>query len=278
MASSTAMTPALVRQKLASMKTKLAVQGMKNILKLGSHNETADAHFIFTEYDQKKQISAHKSILAAASPVFMAMFYGPLKEKGEVKMVDESMIAFKVFLKAIYHNFEVINMENISDVMSLADKYDARIVMDYCTEFLTLNIDVDNICFILSLALTYRLIYLKVRCKFRINWDSSNVLKSKSFMEADLSTLECIMQINRPSWNQKEVFDACVKWAQKSCERKSIDDTPDNLRAELGPCFAYIKFDCMTQSEFIKCERSCPFFTFGEYKNIISNFTCHTDD
>lgn len=57
-------------------------------------SENADVVFIV----ENKHIPAHKIILAAASDVFKAMFYGSLKEQGDIRIVGATVSAFKEFL------------------------------------------------------------------------------------------------------------------------------------------------------------------------------------
>lgn len=254
-------------------KSQFAMDRMTSLYDLFENNEATDVDFVFTQSGQSKQISAHKVILAAESPVFKAMFYGPMKEKGQVKMIDVHSTAFMVFLQAIYHKFETINMDNIAEVMRLADKYDTQSVMDYCTESLGQFISVKNVCLIIGLALRYGQKTLMFSCDNIVSTQWKAVLKSDSFLEIDCTTLDHILQLNVVLRNEKETFDACIEWAKKSCERKLIEVTPTHLRVELGQCFAHINFNHMSQIEFVECEHANPIFTFDEYKNIITKFT-----
>lgn len=55
--------------------------------KLYRDRKTADVYFVVRSGDVAcKRIPAHKILLAAASDVFGAMFYGPLKEGGDVRI------------------------------------------------------------------------------------------------------------------------------------------------------------------------------------------------
>lgn len=55
-----------------------------------------DCKFIF---EGKRSLAAHKLILGHASPVFNAMFYGGLKEQGDVIIED---IEYEIFCKLIW--------------------------------------------------------------------------------------------------------------------------------------------------------------------------------
>ena len=48
-------------------------------------------------------VGAHKAVMALRSPVFKAMFYGPLAEKGElIRIKKTSMFAFKEMVRYIH--------------------------------------------------------------------------------------------------------------------------------------------------------------------------------
>lgn len=88
------------------------------------NEETADVHFVFEIDDMEQRVAAHKSLLAAGSPVFHAMFYGTIKEKGDVKISDASVKGFMDFLSVFYLDQVKINKENVAEIMDLSNKYD----------------------------------------------------------------------------------------------------------------------------------------------------------
>lgn len=56
--------------------------------KLYLNGELADVHFVFKTVDNVQRIPANKAILAVRSPVFSRMFFGMLKEVGNIEIVD----------------------------------------------------------------------------------------------------------------------------------------------------------------------------------------------
>ena len=79
-----------------------------------------------------KNIAAHRMFLAGVSPVFMGMFYGPLKETQEIVDVkDISPEAFENMIKFIYNpregtmfNLEEVNCpQKLFESLAVADKY-----------------------------------------------------------------------------------------------------------------------------------------------------------
>lgn len=73
---------------------------MQNRAKLNKlnqlHAEENNDEVCFLCKDEK--LIAQKYVLAATSPVFEAMFLGPMKESGDIVVKDASPDVFKVFL------------------------------------------------------------------------------------------------------------------------------------------------------------------------------------
>lgn len=57
-----------------------------------------DCTFIFNNECGKTSISGHKLILAAASPVFEAMFYGSMSNENQISITDIQPEIFKILL------------------------------------------------------------------------------------------------------------------------------------------------------------------------------------
>lgn len=98
----------------------LVNQGACAILYL--NEQLADVNFVFKNEAEVEKVPANKAILAALSPVFRAMFFGPMKEKGDVEMVDATADGFKEFLGFFYLDQVKLTIENIDEVIQLADK------------------------------------------------------------------------------------------------------------------------------------------------------------
>ena len=66
--------------------------------------------------DSEKKIGAHKLLLVGVSPVFKNMFYGLMKEEGEVVVKETTPEAFDAMIKYIYHPIggEPYNLNHIS--------------------------------------------------------------------------------------------------------------------------------------------------------------------
>jgi len=71
-----------------------------------SPQPTSDVTFIFVDQNsgEKKELHAHKLLLAFGSEVFMTQFFGSLKEeRNAIPVEDASFDAFKIFLDVLYN-------------------------------------------------------------------------------------------------------------------------------------------------------------------------------
>jgi BTB/POZ domain len=103
---------------------------------------------------QDKEFKAHKLVLAAASPVFNAMFKEGTKEQRDshVNIEDVNSDIFDVFLRFLYSG-EVDHLaEMCFDLFAAADKYDVQPLRDICIRHMAENITVDNAVDFLALA------------------------------------------------------------------------------------------------------------------------------
>jgi BTB/POZ domain len=103
---------------------------------------------------QGKKLRAHKVILAAASPVFEAMFKEGTKELEEnyVIIQDIESDVFEVFLRFLYSgNVDQLD-EMFTDLFPVADKYDVQPLRKICIRHMADNISVENAVEVLALA------------------------------------------------------------------------------------------------------------------------------
>lgn len=240
----------------------------------------SDVNFLFYEkntenVDSKKlieKVPAHKLILASASPVFEAEFYGLIKENGDIDIVDSSPEAFKEFLQCFYLGAVTFTMKNIPEIMNLANKYDVSDCMDACVQFFTDNFTEKDIWLAYELANLHEHKKLKKFCEKHIVNSSDTVLKSDEFLDCDKKSLHEILKLDLNS-REITVFNRCLAWAKNACQQNGLDENNfKNLRNQLGDCLYLIRFGTMTIHEFstLNCDG---IFTTVELKDIIRSIS-----
>ncbi|XP_055301672.1 BTB/POZ domain-containing protein 3-like [Sitodiplosis mosellana] len=216
------------------------------IKKLYGDERTADVHFIFKS---KERIPAHKYLLAAASDVLDAMFYGSIKEKGDVEMDDASAVGFKEFLRFFYFNKVKLTMANISDVMNLGQKYNVTECFDLCVRFLAENLTIFNALEVHSLAVLFEQDDLKTKCEYLIEFHTEEILKSTNFLECDQRHFNTILKLDSLSCSEAVVFEAAMSWVKAASNQEEL--TKDIVQTHLGDLFHEIRFRSMSHNEFI---------------------------
>lgn len=216
------------------------------------NNDSADVRFVFEVDGQEIVLPAHKIILSARSPVFHAMFFGELKEIGDIKINDASVNGFKQFLALFYLNEVKINGDTVFELTNLANKYDVSEGLEKCEQYLLkYYTDTDGICTHLSFANKFNLNKLQENCKENIQAKAIEVFKSDDFLNTTLDVLRMILRFNDFNCFEIDVFRACINWAENTCNRDGIDSKDQqNLRRVLDDCFYSIPFTAMNIEDF----------------------------
>lgn len=179
--------------------------------------DTADVHFavkIGNEGGAFERIPGHKSQLAAGSDVFKAMFYGDIKELGDVMVTDISVSGFKEFLQFFYLSRVQLTTENFGEVMNFGQKYIVPECLKIGLIFLKDELTVDNICTIYDVAIALDIKELNKLCENWITVNSEDFFNSDSFLSCSRDLLGHILQLNHFSCSEMDIFVACISWVK----------------------------------------------------------------
>ena len=141
---------------------------------------------IFTDVTlecQGKKFEAHKLILAAASPVFKAMFKKGTKEHRDnyVNIKDIDSNVFEVFLRFLYSG-KVDKLDGMClDLFAAADMYDVQSLRIICIHHMSANMSVDNVVNILALAERHSIEATKSSALQFIKMNFADVVKTASW-------------------------------------------------------------------------------------------------
>jgi len=107
--------------------------------------------------ENKKEVKAHKIILATFSSVFRAMFFGPVKETKDVITVKETTAeAFKTMIEYFYQvdiDCGEIDVIEMFDIVNLAEKYNVTELNDELKEQMEkVPITMDNLMEVAAIA------------------------------------------------------------------------------------------------------------------------------
>lgn len=206
------------------------------------------------------------------SDAFRAMFYGDLKETGDIKIVDVSVDAFKEFLQFFYLDQIKLSMKNITEVIYLVQKYMVDDCIGICEQFLNESLTNDNVCSIYEIAIRFDLDFLMQQCQNRIKKNAVVVFQTQGFHECNKTVLSQILKSNAMSCTEREIFLACMDWMKAVCGQIVV--TKDMVRHHLGELFYEIRFGSMKIQEFSQLLPTYgSLFTADEYQEIIQMTT-----
>ena len=171
-----------------------------------------DIFFLVKGGDGKcSKFGAHRVLLAAISPVFRRMFFGPMAEtKEEMEVKDTSPEAFRAMINYIYtrHPHDVLDEigcpETLLELFALADMYDipklkTRILDEVEAEAYEINLE--NLISLATVANSYRGVYadisnkvLMLCLKFYFRLDATD---KDALLESSDGILQELMEVGR---------------------------------------------------------------------------------
>lgn len=239
------------------------------------NEQFADVDFVFSADGVTVKIPAHRTLLAASSKKFKAMFATKKEDthdtKKQVSITDASIVGYKRLLQFIYFDKVAIPISEIAEVLSLLEQYGMSEWLRVCELSLIEQLQLDDICIGLDVALTLGLHCLKEHCARTISNATIQVLSSESFLRCSKNALKFILEIDNISC-KTELFDACLNWAKNACDKKGADSKNiENLRIALAGCVQSIPFAAMKAHQITECIiKGLGFFTSEELKELYS--------
>ncbi|KAJ2945129.1 hypothetical protein O0L34_g9190 [Tuta absoluta] len=191
--------------------------------------EWADCSFQFESGAGKgaPNLAAHRLILAMASPVFAAMFYGYVGDKEEpIHISDIDHAVFSSMLDYIYTDeVEVTGLEMACDLFRAANKYILVHLERKCINYLLENLSPQKVCYIYEFSCMYNEEELKKKCVKMFRTNTLDILKAKTFKDAQLDTLKTIYSLDTLSIDSElDLFEALVEYTKKDTEVESLED------------------------------------------------------
>ncbi|KAJ2941252.1 hypothetical protein O0L34_g3449 [Tuta absoluta] len=174
-------------------------------------------------------LDAHKLVLAMASPVFAAMFYGNVgNQESSVNINDIDLPTFTSLLEYIY-----TDVTDISDVVSAmklykaANKYIVVHLEKLCLDYIFNNLNPSEVCQIYEFACFFDEKTLELKCLELFSTKTQFVLKGSSFRNASVTTLKKIVAMNTLDINSEiDLFNALLEYAD-NCQKPSVDQNFD---------------------------------------------------
>uniref|UniRef100_A0A3Q4HJP5 Kelch-like family member 11 n=2 Tax=Neolamprologus brichardi TaxID=32507 RepID=A0A3Q4HJP5_NEOBR len=174
-------------------------------------------------------VSAHRSVLSAASQYFMLLLSGQFSESrsGRVELKEwssgtrpdtdtvESVVQF------MYTGEVRVTTANVHEVLELADRFLLGQLKTFCGEFLMRKLSMSNCVAVHSLAHMYTLNQLAQRAAETIRRNFHKVIHNEEFFTLPFHLVRdwlCDAEITVES--EQELFEAIVKWIHHNPEER----------------------------------------------------------
>lgn len=194
-----------------------------------------------------RKIMAHRKLLVL-SPV-LATTLEMAEDSTTIPIEDTPSDAFNGLVGFFYTGQIELTLTNIEMNYHLAYKYGCMELAMVCEEYIVQIINPDNVVLFYSLGILYDSDLVQCSCHELISNKTDIVFQSSGFFKCNRETLSLMLTINETDSEEHIIFDQCMKWAIYKCKEKKIDNSPANLRAELGNCWKMINWRQMDQDE-----------------------------
>lgn len=198
-------------------------------------NEHADVTFIV----ENTRIPAHKVILSVRSSYFYTLFSGGFAEakQNEIELTVP-LDAFKAILKYIYTgclSLAALEIHPIIEIYDLAEQYGFETLNKIISEYLTVNLRLDNSVSILNAAHLYSLNDLQAACLNFMDFNSTEIINHDTFK--DLLQFPLCTLLKRDTFYVPEIdiFKAICNWATTNPDA----DVKVSMITILINCFLY---------------------------------------
>ncbi|XP_048487436.1 uncharacterized protein LOC105381817 [Plutella xylostella] len=182
----------------------------------------SDCTFLVGSEPHQVAVTGHKMILAMASPVFEAMFFGGMAERNEpIQILDVQPDAFKALLEYIYtDNINISSFDKACELCYGAKKYMLPHLVKECTRYLWSDLYPRNACRAYEFARLFEENVLMDKCIQIISMNTKDVLNDSSFEEAELNTVITVFSLDHLNVDSElDLFEAAVRYSKAQDKR-----------------------------------------------------------
>lgn len=185
-------------------------------------------------------INSHKIILSTASPVFEAMFFGPLAETCCIEISDISYEAFQLMLEYIYTDevdmSAIVQIEDLMELYYCAKKYLLTVLQLTCEKLIRTTLRHENILQAIDMAVAMNIPEL---LEITLSFFSKYCLIGRYFSNIILKndfhiSKECLNYILASGIKQQNINLICLikKWCRTEAQLLALK--PDEVRLTLN--------------------------------------------
>ncbi|RUS72762.1 hypothetical protein EGW08_019480 [Elysia chlorotica] len=186
------------------------------------------------------------------------MFLGPMRATSQddsgssVVIPDIEPQPFLAFLRYLYCGEAAITPENVIYLLYAAQKYAVLGLASKCISFVDQVLDTDNACTVLEQAHIFN------EKDFHCTVLALILRKAEEVLAADDVTYLCddclatIVGSSKLMACEDLILNACLRWAESECKRRSLDVSDSNFRLVLNKILYKIRFPLLPVEVFME--------------------------
>ncbi|KAJ0181908.1 hypothetical protein K1T71_002630 [Dendrolimus kikuchii] len=195
---------------------------------------------------------AHKLILGISSPVFEAMFYGPLSSNENIEITDIQPDIFQLLINYIYTDtVELTSVEQAFELLYASRKYLLEQLSDMCIAYIQANISVDNVIEVLNYP-DFMHDKQLISFSMKLFCEHANYLLQEKKNLISHLCMKAILETDKINISEKGLIMHVFKWTLSYCEQNDIKPTVENrhdLLCKFG-LFKLLRFLTVSLEEF----------------------------
>ncbi|CAK8698598.1 unnamed protein product [Clavelina lepadiformis] len=216
--SSLVTTPSGDGQSYTSSKHNTAVLGGLNELR--KCESLCDVHLMVDE----KKFSVHRAVLASCSPYFRSMFTSEMKESQQevIEFHGFSAIGLQAVLDFIYTSSVHLTVQNMQDILAAANHLQILSVVEFCCEFLQMEICAQNCVDISKIAKFFNLTEVEKCVRSYILANFTQFVHTDEFLRLSQDYICALLSSNNiRGHSEMELFEAAHRWLTHDSSRNS---------------------------------------------------------
>ncbi|CAG9784357.1 unnamed protein product [Diatraea saccharalis] len=199
-----------------------------------------------------QNLKAHKLLLGISSPVFEAMFYGPLSSNEDIVITDIEPDTFQLLLNYIYTDqVEISSIDQAFELLYASRKYLLDHLSNLCIVYIQANISVDNVVDILNYPDHLQDPKL-ASFAMKLFCEHASFLLEEFIEYISFSCMKNILSSNDINIKEVDLIKNLFVWTKYYCKQNNIPDSFENRNAVLFKkgLFKLLRFHTLSLNEF----------------------------
>ena len=164
-----------------------------------------------------------------------------------------------------------LTQDTVLPILYASKKYLIPALTMKCSSYLENTLSADNVCLIYEHSALYDEHQLLKRARNFIETRTEDIVRSPSFLELPIQTLKNILNFEKLTISELDLFKMTLCWAAEECKRQGLDNTGENYRRVLGDAIYLIRFPTLELKDFanivamsgvLNAEEKCAVFEY----------------